>query len=1030
MNKIIEYFLNNSKLNNTLLAFLLVMGIFAYIKIPKEMFPIIQLDTINITGSYAGASASSLNNFAVKELENKIDTISGIQNIDTTIKDGFFRMYLELQDGTKKNEVLNDVKDAISSAKRYFPKDMSEPIASSINFQRSLMGVSLISKSLKQEELLNLSDKLKTDILQIPHISEVLVFGDSNLQIQIKINNKKATMYGLNTDKTISAIKELSYMYPVASIEQSGNYIYLNANNNKFDKSKWQNTLLQVGKKKIYLGDIAYIDITYPNDETIARFNRQNSIQLSIYEDGKADSIKLGKEIREILKAFKEQEKNVSYEVSRDRSKPLSQRLSTISSNILLGLILVGLAMHILISARMSLIIIMGIPFSFIIGIVIMEYFGISLNMISLAAMLIALGIVVDDAIIVSENIQRLLDEGKDIKYAVFNGTKQMIMPVFIASLTTMCAFLPLLFISGSMGNFISEIPIVISILILASLIESFLFLPLHAKHILKTKDKLLNWTPIHNFYEKILHFCIRYKKTFLLLFFIIIPLLIFLLIQNSRFQLFPHLDSKNITLAIKLNNSNSLEDTDKIAKKYENILFKNKDILFMKNLSTTVGRFTNVSGVSENIENGFLLKLEMYDFREDNFVNNWISPILSLSFDFKRVDEKRTVQSKEIIKTLRKLLIPIIKKDKVEEYSITTRRLGAIKTDLELKLSALNSEKILLAIEKIENFLNKTKGVSDISNNVQFGQNEYKYSVNNYGQNLGLNDVSIANALNNYFSEKEQATTYNDDGIVKIKTWSNYKNNIDELKNFLIPTNDGKFVSLEDVVTFKIERNFERIEKEDGKILKKVFANVDNKIINASETLEKLQTLLNEIKKEGVEVNLGGEAEASTQMKNDMLKAIIVALFLIFLTLLLNFPSYLNAFIIISVIPFTMLGPLIGHFLMGVNLNSQTMVGMLGLAGVVINDGIVMLDFLQKTKTKEEFYKKAKQRVRPIFITSLTTFIGLSTLMFFPASRESIILQPIAISLGFGIAWGTILNLIYVPVIYATIFKIKEEEK
>ena len=255
--------------------------------------------------------------------------------------------------------------------------------------------------------------------------------------------------------------------------------------------------------------------------------------------------------------------------------------------------------------------------------------------------------------------------------------------------------------------------------------------------------------------------------------------------------------------------------------------------------------------------------------------------------------------------------------------------------------------------------------------------------------------------------------------------TQSVYKDSLDELKHFLIAIDDTK-VELSQLVDFKIEQNFEKIEKENGFIQKTVFANVDTKITSANEVILNLDSTIKEIEKTGVTVGFGGEREKSSQMASDMIKAFMVGLFLIFLTLLINFPSFKSAFIIISVIPFTAFGALLGHFVMGINLNSQSFIGMLGLAGVVINDGIIMLDFVQNTKNKKEFFIKAKQRVRPILITSITTILGLATLIFFPTG-ESIMLQPIAISLGFGIAWGTILNLIYVPALYATLFKIKD---
>ncbi|MCG3720346.1 efflux RND transporter permease subunit, partial [Aliarcobacter butzleri] len=218
-------------------------------------------------------------------------------------------------------------------------------------------------------------------------------------------------------------------------------------------------------------------------------------------------------------------------------------------------------------------------------------------------------------------------------------------------------------------------------------------------------------------------------------------------------------------------------------------------------------------------------------------------------------------------------------------------------------------------------------------------------------------------------------------------------KDSIKELKNFYIPLDNNQFVQLKEVVDFKIERNFNEMQKINGQIYKKVMANVQNDIVNATEVLEKLEGTIEDIKKSGIQINFGGEKEKSDKLALDLIKAFLISIFLIFITLLIIFPSFKSTFVILSVIPFTILGPIIGHFIMGINLNSQSMIGMLGLAGVVINDGIIMLNFLHHTRTKKEFFENAKLRVRPILITSITTMLGLFTLIFFPTG-ESIMLQ------------------------------------
>lgn len=1025
MSKIIEYFLKNPKLNYTLLVFLLVMGIFSYSNIPKQMFPSVTLNYVTISGSYSGASADNLNNFAVTEIESELESVSGIKEITSTIKSERFTISLELQDGADKITVLNDAQDAVDNAQEYFPSDMNDPTVSMEKREESLLNVSLSSKNKTQKDLIDLSSKLKTALLQVEGVTNANIFGDSDLEIDIYIDTKKMNIYGISTTSLVSTLQELSYLYPVGTIEQTGNHVYLTADNNKFDINAWLNTTLNIDDKKLFLKDISTISIGYPTGDSISRLNGNRTIYLEVYKDADGDAISIANKVKEKLKNFEQSDEDIFIKVSRDSSVPLGERINTLIANITLGLILVALAMYVLISPRLSLVIVMGIPFSFIIALLIIEQMGYSLNMISLMAMLITLGIVVDDAIVVSENIQRHMDDGDHIKDAVLKGTKQMIAPVLIASFTTIFAFMPMLMISGQMGLLMKLVPIVVTAVIVASLIESFVFLPLHAKHMLKRKEKMLDWTPAYDFYEKVLHKIIRSKKTFLAIFFISVPLLTIFLIGQSRFQMMPDMDSNNVTVSIKFDESISLEESDELAKKYEQVLLKNAKKLYIENINTTVGQFSNISNDRETIENGFMLALELEDLKEDNFLENYVNPILSLSFEFGQKDKLRLIDTNTAKEEIRKLLEPMIEEDKAIAHNIVSSRIGIVPTDIVIKLSHKDIDMLIKNVATLKKELNSIKGVTDVSDNLKLGDKEYKYSVNSYGQSLGLTDENIATALSSYFMEKEQANTFDETGIINIVTQSLYKDSIDELKHFLIPINT-QYVELQEVVDFRIVRNFEKIEKEDGDVFKKVYANIDKRHISANEILEMIDPKIKELRQNDVLVEFGGEKEKSSQLISDLIKAFTMAIFLIFITLLINFKSFKSSFIILSVIPFTAFGAILGHTIMGVNLNSQSLIGMLGLAGVVINDGIIMLDFLKGIKNKDEFFSRAKQRVRPILITSITTILGLATLIFFPVG-QSVMLQPIAISLGFGLLWGTILNLIYVPALYATLFKIKE---
>lgn len=1028
MTSIIAYFLKNSRLNYTIALFLIIAGVYSYKIIPKETVPNFDLNMIQISGTYAGASPTSLDGFAVSEIEEEMESIDDIEEITSIIKKGRFTIVAELSDDVEPIEVMGDIKNAVDAAKDSFPSDMTEPSTTIVARNKPLADIAISSHTIASEDLIKLAKEIKPKILKISGISEITIYGDADLRVSIDLDTAKIKALGLDASSVTTAISKLSYIFPVGEIDQKGSHIYLNAKRDKIDVKEWEETLFSVDSYKLYIKDVANVKVHYPQDETVSRFNQNPSISLKVYKDEKANSLLLMEQLRETIKDYEKDYDGLNIDVSKDSSKVVKDRLDTVISNLSFGIVLVALSMYILISARISFVVTLGIPFSFVMGVVFMNYFGISINMVTMLAVLISIGIVVDDAIVVSENIQRHISDGMAVKEAAFVGVKEVVMPITVAAFTTMFAFLPMLNMSGEIGNFIYLIPVVLIILIAASLVESFIFLPLHAEHILRAKDNMLNWEPLYNLYEKILHKVIKHKKKFLMTFFIIVPLLTVLVVKNSHFNFMPKLDGGEVEVSFVMSQSYSLEDTDKIAKGVEELIVENRDKLFYKNLDTIVGQSKDISGSRTTQENGFLITLELQDYKEDNFIQNYLNPIFTFSFDFEQKNKTRTIKSYEVEKRLRALVGPYAKEVKANEFLVMGFKLGMMKSDIEVELSSNNSEKIIKSIAKLKEALSKIDGVEDISDNADLGKDEYRYEVNDYGKSLGFSDSSLADILTSYFTEKKQSKTLSDDGVVDIYTQSTLKDNIEELMGFNVPVGDDTFVKFVDIVSLEKFKDFEMVEKKDSSILKKVYANVDSTKITSSEVLEKLQDVSAEIMKDKVGINFAGEKEQNDQLKADMTTAGVVAIFLIFMTLLINFPTYKAALMILSVIPFTMLGAVVGHMIMGVNLAMPSIIGLLGLAGVVINDGIIMLDFLHDTENLQEFYKRAKQRVRPILITSITTLLGLSTLIFYP-SGQGIMLQPLAISLGFGLLWGTVLNLIYIPALYTVLHNMNEKD-
>ena len=1021
MLNIIEYFIRNKRLNYVLLLFVLFMGVNAYVTIPKELFPLVTLDSVAITGGYAGTSADNLDKMAVRDIEDALGTIDGVEKIETVIKPGSFAIVLTLQEGADQNDALNKAKDAVAKSRQYLPADMVEPTAMLAVRNRPLVSLSLSSDTLSHGELVEQAKAIKNRFARYPNISEVVMYGDSDEEVSIRLDSRAIEAMGISRSAVTSAVANLSYIYPVGDIEQKGDFVFLSTVHGKADAASWEETMLKTGGKYVRLGDIAAVVIEHPQDSTISTFNGRPNITLNISKGDKGNAIELAKELRTFAASLQGEYPQIHFDFYQDTSRPVESRLDTVLSNLMFGLILVFLSMALLINVRIASIVALGIPFSFAIGIVFIYVLGYSINIVSLLGALIVIGIVVDDAIVVAENIQRHLNEGMERHAAVMAGLKEMILPVTMATVTTVVAFLPLFMLSGEISKFIILIPIMVIMILLGSLIESFLFLPLHAEEVLKKQKNMVDWTRIQNAYETVLHGLIRYKKSVLALFLVTVPLLTFLTIKTMQFQFFPEHDGSYLYVTGKLDINTPIEETAEAAHAIEQRIMAEGERFALKAVSTVTGSRVSMAGDAESGEHVFLVTMELYDMVPDNFFDRYLAPALNFSFDYDDPEKRRTKHTYELVDDLEALIAPLKRRYAFEELGVREQRAGVVRIDVQVNFSGPDEAKTVAAMQRVQGALEKVDGVVSVSNNLEPGMREIKLRVNAYGERLGLSEAEVARMLAAYFLDNRRAMTFNENGVMEIKTRALEKDRLATLEQFQYPLEDGTYVNLGDIVDFESRRDFNRIEKRDGTVVKTVFAKVNKRETTPSQVLQKIAPVLDAVRREGVGVELFGENERNEQLKSDMKRAVTTALFLMLIALLFIFPRIKYAIIVMSVIPLSILGALIGHKLMGMHLTMPGVIGLLGLAGVVINDGIIMLDFLHGTHDAYTFYERAKMRLRPILITSITTFLGLFTLIFY-ASGQAVILQPIAVSIGFGLLWGTVLNLLYVPTLYAVV--------
>ncbi|UPT78101.1 efflux RND transporter permease subunit [Sulfurovum sp. XGS-02] len=1031
----IRFAVDKPIINHILMVFMLVLSVFAYQNIAKEIFPPSTLDQISVQGGYVGTSADVLDKMVVTSIEDELKSLPEIDTLYTSIQNGSFSINADIKPGSDTQLVLSDVKDIISKTRRDLPADMDEPIARIVVHEYPLLLVA-VSGDVEKKALIDAADALKSKLALIHDLSSIEIRGDTDEEVIITLDQKKLDAYGLDKSGVYQAISTLSSIFPAGTLDGQGDHLYISTINGEKSAKALGETLLSVGGKTFRLNDVAEVYYGLGDPTQISHYNGKQNISLNINKSKEGNAIALSKEIRKILVAFNEKYEHVKFEAYTDTSIWIKNRLNLVSSNILFGLILVFMALFLSVNMRIAWVVGIGIPASFFITLIIMEMIGYSLNMLTLLGALIALGMLVDEAIVVAENIYRHMEMGKAPREAAIEGAIEMFPAVLTATLTTVFAFLPLLIMSGKMGMFMQVLPVMISVLLISSLFEAFYFLPLHSKEFFamgtfkKEKDDGSFWKGWVKWYQRFLGKLLVHKKWSLSIILIFIILGTLGMAKITKFQLFPEFDAQQVYLNGKVNINNDLQDTEVYVTQIEEALLEILDEKEMDSVTSVIGFKFNKDQSFELGENLFQIFINLHEKAPENFFDKYINPVFSLEYDGS--DMIRDRLSQEIAKEIQERIVPKFKAQKLheeklyEEFNVYVQQAGIVSNDIEIGFEHHDREKMLTAMKRVEKKLGSINGVEDIADNANEGERELKLRVNEYGQQLGFSEGYVTSVLKGAFLKAEYAKMFNKDGLVRVKIEDVYKEDASAIKNFQLTTPDGqKVVRLADICDFTYQKSFVKIFKEDGEKVRSLYARVEKKVITPVEVMQQLKPLLDEIQKEGVKIIIKGEEKENEKLKKELGQALMIAIFLIFITLVWMFNSLVLPLIILTTIPLSLFGALVGTKLMGINMTMPGMMGVIGLAGVVVNDGLIMLDFIKGSKKYDQIQQKAGMRLRPILLTSVTTVLGLSSLMFF-ASGQALILQPMAISLGFGIAWATVLNLYYVPLMYAVIYRVK----
>jgi len=997
-------------------------------QIPKEIFPISSLDAITINGNYPGASSNILNKLAVQKIEDELSSVSEAKTISTVVKTGYFSINIKLKSGYKVADVIDDIKDIVTKIRVDLPTDMDEPTVKEVTSAFPLVTIAIFGDK-SREELIKIADDIKSKVNKIGDLSEVTIWGDSDKELLITFDEAKIEAYGLNKALVISTISNTSSIFPAGIIKDKGTHYYLSSQNGEKDLTKLNNMILKFGNQSVYLKDIAKVEYKLADVVTKSHYNGKLDMSIGINKGRSGDSIALVKEIKEILAIEQTKYSDVKFDTYTDTSVWIKNRLNTVVSNIFFGIMLLSTALFFFINIRIAFVVAVGIPTSFMIGLVAADQLGYSLNMLSLLGALLALGMLVDEAIVVAENIYRHMEMGKDKMKAALDGATEMFPAVLTATATTIFAFLPILLMTGETGVFMRILPIMISVLLVSSLLEAFFFLPLHAKHALNVNKEDAKadtmWIKNKKLYRIILSFCLKWKYTAFISLVSFIIIATFSLGKILKFEFMPDFDTTQVYISGSVGVGHGIDETEEIILNLEKKLLKNFDLgQEIDSISSVIGLKLDGKQLPQNEEFYFQIFVNLQERAPSNFFDKFINPYLSPKYDdtdMTRIEPARTISAK-----MTEILKDEISSNQFPELKITVPGAGIVSHDIEISFNSTNKIALSKAIDEVKNQLSSINGITNIADDILLGNQELKFSVNSYGQQLGFTENSLVNELKPFYFKGSFSKMYDEQGIVEIVMQSKNKDIKDSLDKFEVSIpNSTQKVLLIDIVTFTKIATLSQIFKEDGTAIQSITASINGEITSA-EVYEKLQPVLDKLKG-NVNIDIKGEQKENTKVQEEMAQAALIAIVLIFISLVWMFDSIIKSFIILSTIPLSILGVFLGHLVMGINLTMPGLIGMVGLAGVIVNDGIIMMDFIKKAKNIEELKNYSLLRLRPILLTSLTTILGLSTLIFF-ASGQSLILQPMAVALGFGILWATVLNLYYVPMLYRLIYLRKDK--
>lgn len=1022
----IAWFAKNHVAANLLLVSILLVGLFSLsTRIPLEVFPSFATDRINVNVSLRGATPEDVEKGISIRIEEAVQDLEGIKQISSRSSEGSSAVNIEVESGYEPREMLADIKSRVDAINT-FPADAQKPVVSLATRKREVIAVTIASEY-GEKETREYAEKVRDDLLQLQGVTQVELTGVRDYEIAIEVSQDKLQQYNLTISQISSAIANSSADVSAGNLKTQGGDILLRSKGQAYRKNEFENIAIKthVDGSILRLSDIAKISDAFEETPVRTRFNGKQAAFIDVYRLGQQSAIDVAKSVRDYIDA---EQVNLPVGVDLsfwdDDSQIVKNRIKTLTTSALQGGILVLALLSLFLRPSIAFWVFLGIPVSFMGAFIAMPLFGISLNIMSLFGFILVLGIVVDDAIVTGENIYSHLKTSESGEMAAIRGTQEVATPVTFGILTTVAAFLPLAFIEGARGALFAQIPVVVIPVLLFSLIESKFVLPSHLKGLKLRSEKEKNSKlsqlqerfadgfeqSIIRFYQPILKKAINYKRVTLLSFIGILLIIVALVMTGwSKFIFFPRIPSETVRVSLSFPAGTPFEVTNKyivkMADKAE--MLRAKYIEPSTQQSVIMNVLARTGGRSGGSNTG------------------------SVMFEITPPESRElSVTSRELVREWRQLIGVIPGAE-----SITFRaEIGRSSDPINISLSANSLDTLRDVADKVKLRLGTYPTVFDIADTLSDGKEELRIELTDQGKALGLTRVNISRQVRESFfgSEVQRIQRGRDDVRVMVRLPLNERRTIADLENILVETPKGGAVPLSHVASFIAGKSPSTISRLDRYRTVNVSADVEKSNTNMTVLQGDLKGFLDELMQQypGVNYEMEGEAKEQAESFNSLGWSLLFVFFIIYVLLAIPFKSYLQPIIVMSIIPFGMIGAILGHWIMGMELTIMSLLGMLALIGVIVNDSLVLVDYINKKvgegmDVMQAVLTSGAARFRPVILTSLTTFIGLIPLLF-EQSTQAQFLIPMAVSLGFGILFATLITLILIPVNYLMVDQIK----